>query len=142
MTLTCAESEEHLLESFDGALPDDLRRVVEDHVATCAGCTAFALSLRAVDAQLTTALPPALPPASLADEVRARIRRERRVAIRESLPDLIHLTGCSVTTLLSAALLPIEASVTIAAGVGFTCVTYVFMAVMRWSIEAVEQPDL
>ena len=46
-----------------------------------------------------------------------------------------------MATLLSAALLPIEASITIAAGAGFTCVTYVFMAVMRWSIEAVSQPD-
>ena len=54
----------------------------------------------------------------------------------------MHLAGCSVTTLLSAALLPIEAPLTIAAGIGFTCVTYVFMAVMRWSIEAVEQPDV
>jgi len=80
-------------------------------------------------------------PASIAVTVRARVRRERRAAIRESLPDVIHLTGCTVATLLSAALLPIEASVTIAAGVGFTCVTYMVMAVMRWSIEAAEQPD-
>ena len=141
MKLTCAESEEHLLESLDDALPDDVRRAVDGHLASCPGCSAFAASLLAADAQLAASLRPVSPPASIAVTVRARVSRERRAAIRESLPDLIHLTGCSVTTLLSAALLPIEASVTVAAGVGFTCVTYVFMAAMRWSLEAIEPPD-
>ena len=140
--MTCREAEEHLLESFDDALAGDVRRALDGHVATCAGCTAFAAGLQAADAQLTAALPPAPPPASIAVTVRARVRRERRAAIRESLPDLIHLTGCSVVTVLCAALLPIQSMVTIAAGVGFTCLTYGCMAAVRWSLEALEQPEL
>jgi anti-sigma factor RsiW len=139
--MTCLEAEEQLLEAMDGALAGPERQALDGHVATCARCTAFAASLRAVDAALTAALPQPVVPPSIAVTVRARVRRERRAAIRESLPDLIHLAGCSVATLLSAALLPIEAPVTIAAGVGFTCVTYAVMALMRWSIEAAEQPD-
>ena len=139
--MTCLEAEELLLESLDETAAAGVRRALDDHLATCEGCTAFAVSLRAMDAQLTAALPPVLPPLTLAANVRTRIRRERRAAVSESLPDLIHLAGCSVATLLSAALLPIDAPLTIAAGIGFTCVTYVFMAVMRWSIEAASQPD-
>ena len=84
--------------------------------------------------------PPPVPP-SIAAVVRARVRQERRAGLRESLPDVIHLAGCTVATLLSAAVLPIDAPVTIVAGAGFTCVTYVFMAVMRWTLESFEQPD-
>jgi anti-sigma factor RsiW len=139
--MTCPEAEELLLEAMDDALAGPVRQALDAHLTTCARCPAFAASLLAVDAALAAALPQPVVPASIAMTVRARVRRERRAAIRESLPDLIHLTGCSVATLLCAALLPIEASVTIATGVGFTCVTYVFMVAMRWSIEAAEQPD-
>ena len=140
-TIACLEAEEHLLEAEDGGLPVDVRRTLDHHLASCVRCTDFAARLRAVAAQLATALRPTPPPASIAMTVRARVRRERRAAARESLPDLIHLAGCTATTLLSAALLPIEASITIAAGIGFTCVTYVGMAVMRWSIESAGQSD-
>ena len=51
------------------------------------------------------------------------------------------ISGCTVATLLSAALLPVEASVTLAIGITFTCFTYVVMAIVRSSLEAVEQPD-
>ena len=139
--MICREAEEHLLESVDDALPDEARRAVDAHLVTCAKCTAFAASLRAVDAQLTAALLPAVPPPSIAANVRTRIRRERRSAFNENLPDLIHLTGCGVSTVLCAALLPVDAGVSLAAGVGFTCVSYVFMAVVRWSLEAAGQPD-
>jgi anti-sigma factor RsiW len=139
--MTCLEAEELLLEAMDGALAGPVRHALDGHVGTCTRCSDFAASLVAVDVALAAALPPPTIPASIAVTVRARVRRERRAAIRENLPDLIHLAGCSVATLLSAALLPIEASTTIAAGVGFTCVTYVCMTAMRWSMEAAEQPD-
>jgi hypothetical protein len=37
--------------------------------------------------------------------------------------------------------LPIDAAITVGAGIGVTCVTDEFMAVMRWSIEVAGQPD-
>ena len=141
MTLTCAESQDHLLESFDAELTAGMRRQVDLHLSTCAECSAFAAQLRSVDAQLTAALPPVMPPTSLAGNVRARIQRERRSAFRENLPDLIHLTGCGVVTVVCAAMLPIEASVTLGGGVAATIVSYACLAVVRWSLESIEQPD-
>lgn len=139
--MTCAQAEEYLLESIDEPLPVEVRRAVDLHVSSCAGCGAFATGLRAVDLELVAALPPVAAPASIAAGVRRQQRSDRLAVLADSLPDVIHLGGCAAATILSAALLPIEASVTLAAGVAFTCFTYVVMAVVRWSLEAVEQPD-
>ncbi len=139
--MTCLEAEELLLEAIDDTLAAPVRRALDGHLATCARCAAFAVDVRAVDAALMAALPqPAVPP-SIAVKVRTRVRRERRAAFRESLPDLIHLAGCSVATSIAAALLPIDAAATIAAGAAFTCVSYMCLAAMRWSLESIEQPD-
>jgi anti-sigma factor RsiW len=139
--MTCAQAEEHLLEAVDGKLPAGVQREMERHVASCTACTAFAARLHAVDAQLVAALPPLTAPASIAVAVRRQMRKDRSATLGDSLPDLIHLAGCAAATLVSAALLPVEASITLAAGASFTCFTYVVMAVVRWSLEQVEQPD-
>jgi anti-sigma factor RsiW len=139
--MTCHEAEELLLESFDEPLAPVVRRALDAHVAGCRACSAFAAQLRAVDVELAAVLTPPAVPASVAPGVRSRVRRERMTALAESLPDIIHLAGCGVTTAVCVALLPFDAPVTIAAGLGFTCVTYVFMAVVRWSIEAAGQSD-
>ena len=69
------------------------------------------------------------------------MRKDRAATLADSIPDVIHLAGCAAATLVSAALLPVEASITLAAGAAFTCITYVGMAVVRWSLEVIEQPD-
>jgi hypothetical protein len=139
--MTCAEAEDLLLESFDETPAPVLRRALDAHVAGCRACSSFAAQLRAVDTELAAVLKPPAVPASLALGIRARVRGERITALAENLPDIIHLAGCGAATVVSAALLPFEAPITIAAGIGSTCVTYVFMAVVRWSIEATGQPD-
>ena len=139
--MTCAEAEDQLLESFDEPLPQPRQRALGAHLAGCRTCAAFATSMRLIDTQLAAVLPPPAPPPSLAQGIRRNIRRERLSAVSESLPDIIHLTGCAVATALSAALLPFEAAATVAAGIGGTFVTYVFMVIVRWSIEAADQPD-
>jgi anti-sigma factor RsiW len=139
--MTCLEAEELLLEAIDDTLAAPARRALDGHLATCARCAAFAVDMRTVDAALMAALPPPAVPPSIAVKVRTRVRRERRAAFRESLPDLIHLAGCSVATSIAAALLPVDAAATIGAGAAFTCVSYMCLAVVRWWLESIEQPD-
>jgi anti-sigma factor RsiW len=139
--MTCDRAEELLFESFDDELGIEARRTLDRHLASCGTCTALAAQLRVVDARLTAALPPISAPMSIAEGVRRRQRQERVTAVRESLPDIIHLAGCSVATLLSAALLPVDASLTLAVGVTVTGLTYTVMAAVRSSLEAAEQPD-
>ena len=139
--MTCAQAEEHLLESIDDPLPADVQRAIDRHVASCAACATFAARLRALDTQLAAALPPLTAPESIAVGVRRKVRKGRVSTLSDNLPDVIHLGGCAAATLVSAALLPVEAPTTLAAGAAFTCFTYVVMAVVRWSLELVEQPD-
>jgi anti-sigma factor RsiW len=139
--MTCAQAEEHLLESLDEPLPAVVQRAVDRHLASCAACATFANQLRAVDAQLGAALPPMAAPESIPAGVHRQVRKDRAARLAENMPDVIHLAGCAAATLVSAALLPVEAAITLAAGAAFTCITYVGMAVMRWSLEAIEQPD-
>jgi hypothetical protein len=139
--MTCQDAEELLLESFDEAPAPVLRRALDAHVAGCRECSAFAAQLRVVDTELAAVLTPPAVPASLAPGIHARVRRERIAALAENLPDIIHLAGCGAATVASAALLPFDARITIAAGIGLTCITYVFMALVRWSIETTGQPD-
>ena len=139
--MTCAQAEDHLLESIDGPLAADLRRAVDRHVSSCTSCATFAARLHAVDAQLVAALPPMAAPESIARGVRRQQRTDRHAALVDGLPDVIHLAGCSIATVLSAMLLPIDPQVTLAAGVAVTGFTYVVMAVVRSSLEAVDQPD-
>ena len=139
--MTCCEAEELLLESLDDPLTVQAGRSLDGHVAGCAACTAFAARLRSVDTALTAAL--AAPPLSplLAPAIRTRQRQERRSATAGSLPDFVHMGGCTVATVLSAALLPVESSITLGVGLVFTCVSYVAMVIVRSSLEASEQPD-
>ena len=139
--MTCAQAEEHLLDSIDEPLAAAVQRAVDLHVGSCAGCREFAAQLRAADTQLSMALPPVVAPASIADAVHRQQRQDRRAALAGNLPDLIHLTGCTVATILSAVFLPVEAPITLAAGIAFTCFTYLIMAIVRSSLEAMEQPD-
>jgi anti-sigma factor RsiW len=139
--MTCAQAEEHLLESIDEPLPADVQRAMDRHVASCPACATFAARLRALDTQLVAALPPLTAPESIVTAVHRQMRKDRAATLADSLPDVIHLAGCAVATVVSAALLPVEAPITLAAGAAFTCFTYVVMAVVRWSLELVEQPD-
>jgi anti-sigma factor RsiW len=143
--MTCDQAETLLFESIDTEpalrAADGSARALRSHLASCEGCAALAAQLSAVDARLSAALPPVFAPASLAEGVRRQVRRERLSALRESLPDFIHLAGCAIATVLSAALLPVDPPVTLAAGLTVTCFTYVVMAIVRSSLEAVDQPD-
>ena len=139
--MTCTQVEEYLLESIDEPLAGDVRRAVDRHVASCAACGSFAAQLRDIDAQLSSALPPISAPPSIVEGLRRQQHADRVTAFTETLPDVIHLAGCAIATVLSAALLPIDPPVTLTAGVAVTCFTYVVMVIVRSSLEAVDQPD-
>jgi anti-sigma factor RsiW len=139
--MTCAQAEEYLLEAIDEPLAAGVQHAMDRHLASCAACTTFAARLREVDTQLVAALPPLTAPESIAAGVHRQVARDRVSTLTDSLPDVIHLAGCITATLVSVVVFPVEASTTLAAGAAFTCFTYVGLAVMRWSIESVEQPD-
>ena len=73
--LACASGIELLADYLEGLLPDDVRRDVETHVATCQRCTAFLAAYRETPRILREATDAALPAeleASLLEYLRAR----------------------------------------------------------------------
>ena len=139
--MTCVEAEEVLLDSLDDDVAHDARCALDAHVASCGSCAEFAARMRAIDRQLVAVLPLPMPGPAMAGRVRDRQREERRNVLVASLPDLMHLGGGAVATLATAALVPVHTPWVLAIGILSTCVTYAMLAVMRMSLEAIEQPD-
>jgi anti-sigma factor RsiW len=75
--LSCEELVELVTDYFDGALSEDQRRDVEEHLALCRGCTQHVgqmrLTIRAVQGLREESLPP-----PTREELLARFREWRR----------------------------------------------------------------
>ena len=67
-----------------GALDDDERASFEEHLATCAQCTAEVRELQEVAGLLATAAKPVSPPASLRDRILADARAVRPISAASS----------------------------------------------------------
>ena len=67
--------------------------------------------------------------------LRARIKRESWSPLWEGMPDVLHLSGCIVATLVCASVLALDASVTLAAGMAATLASYVLMTAVRSALE-------
>lgn len=112
--MICEHIEELLPEYLDGELTDNRRRLVEEHLESCASCRAMLLGLRRVDAAVASW--PALPDEmrsrlpSIDDGVRRGIRRERLlgpalVVMRRTLSLTVSAAVVLIVAGLSVALL-------------------------------------
>lgn len=73
--MNCAQAEEAILESIDGAEPDASRPgALDAHLSACPGCRAFLERQRRLDRALSAALVPASLPASFKAELLGRTR--------------------------------------------------------------------
>ena len=52
LAVRCVELVETVTEWMEGALDDDARQLVEDHLVTCSHCTEYVLQLRATSVVL------------------------------------------------------------------------------------------
>jgi anti-sigma factor RsiW len=76
----CVEFVESVTDWMEGALPDDERLAVEEHLAICPHCTAYVGQLRLSTAVLRTldeAMPDAAPPPGARASLLAAFRQER-----------------------------------------------------------------
>ena len=129
--MTCAEAEELILERFDAPLDADGQRALEGHLAHCVACRELQRTQRALDASLTrfhTA--PALSP-EFDSGLRRMVAVEKRRALREYLPDLLHLGGGLATSLVCAWLLPFSPGAVLAVGAASTLSAYLLLVFLR-----------
>lgn len=68
---SCKEVTEAATSFMEGALVPDVRRGVEEHLATCSGCRTWLQQL-----EITVRLVGSLPPPEVSDELRARLVRQ------------------------------------------------------------------
>ena len=134
----CQEAQESILESLVEPLGADQREAMDNHIATCGTCRSFAEIQRVLEARLAAAVPAARLSAGFRTSLKERMRRDPVSAWPDFLPDLAHLAGCSVATVVAIFLLPLPAGSVILAGAAFTGFTFFLQAVLRASLDGLE----
>ena len=137
--MNCEQMRQTVQESFDGPIRADLRLAMDNHLATCDACRHFAEVQQMVDARLTEAL---APPSLSAGFRRSLLQNLEDHPIAptwsESLPDIAHLAGCALAILVLLLVLPQYSRTLLVTGAGFTTVTYFLQAVLRTSLETLD----
>ena len=128
--MTCREIEELML--------DDLDAPVGAHLAGCARCREFLETQRAIDRSLAAQITAPALSAGFDRSLRRRLAAERRRALWDYLPDVLHLGGGLAGSLVCAWLLPEQAKAVLAMGAGFTVSGYLILVLMRTAIENIE----
>lgn len=111
-------------------------RAVDEHLASCPACVAFAARQRAVDAGLQHAMVAPVISAGLRAAVRERIRHDSSGVWRDALPDVVHFASCGAMTVVSALILPFSPMVVLAVGVGATLLSHAALTAMHGSLDA------
>jgi hypothetical protein len=136
--MDCQEVQLSIVESFVEPLASDHRRAMEDHIGTCGTCGRFAATQRMLDARLAAAFPTAHLSLTFRTDLKNRLRRDPESTWPDFLPDLAHLGGCALATMLAAVLLPRYTAIVMLAGTAFTGVTLFLQAVIRSSFGEIE----
>jgi anti-sigma factor RsiW len=132
--MDCRHVQDTILDSLidRGALTPD----IDEHIAACPACAAFAVRQTAVDAGLRQALVAPELTARLRAVVRERIRHESRPVWRDALPDVVHFASCGVMTMVSALILPFNPLMVLAVGASVTVLSHGVLTAMHGSLDA------
>jgi hypothetical protein len=131
--MDCPTAQEAILEALTTTAP--VSQDLEQHVAACATCARFSAHQMIIDSRLSGMFMPAEPSSSFRSSLWARVKRERRRAWMDSMPDVVHLTGCGIATAACAFVLPFNSAGVLMAGLMSTTVTYLLLGAVRSSFE-------
>jgi anti-sigma factor RsiW len=133
--MVCRETQEILLESFEGSLSALEERQLQQHVSTCPDCASFAAEQRQLDLRLRkTITAPQLGPGFRA-ALRSRIAKEQREPWPDWLPDMAYLAGSGVAISTCALLLPLPAPVVLEMGVAVAFLAYALQTLLVSTLE-------
>lgn len=136
--MTCHLAQALILESLDCRIDEEQQVRLESHLAQCEMCRSFREAQRVLDAALAAHF--SAPHLSLAfkSNLADRIRGEKREALQEWLPDLLHLGGGIGATVACVLWLPVSPDVVLTGGIAFTFVSYVLQTMFRFWLEDLE----
>ena len=133
--MDCHETQERLLESFEGALSPLEKGQLERHLSECAECARFA----ALQSQLDLGLRERIAAPQLSSGFRAglqaRIARQPREPWPDWLPDVAHLIGSAVAIGSCALLLPVPVPVVLGTGILVAFLTYSLQTLLVSALE-------
>ena len=136
--MTCQTAQELILEGFDCRIDEEQQTRLESHIAQCEMCRSFREAQRVLDAALAAhCVAPQLSPA-FRSKLAHRIRGEKRQALQEWLPDLLHLGGGIVATTACFLWLPVAPAVVFTIGIALTFFSYVLQTMFRFWLEDLE----
>jgi hypothetical protein len=129
--MDCHDVRMSILESFEEIAPQGRVSEIDAHCAWCHDCARFSAVQRSLDGRLSAQLRcPDMSP-EFRRRLRQAIRRDARQVWSPALPDVVHFLACGTATVLCAALLPFQASLTLGAGTAATCLTYLVATAVR-----------
>jgi anti-sigma factor RsiW len=134
--MDCRETQERLLETFEGTLSPMEKSQLEQHISECPECAQFAGLQSQLDLRLREEIAAPQLSSGFRPSLRARIARERRDPWPDWLPDLAHLAGSGVAIGLSALLLPLPVPVVLGTGV---LVAFLAYSLQMLLVSALEQ---
>src|SRR5712692_4547039 len=133
--MDCHETQERLLESFEGALSPLEKGQLERHLSECAECARFAALQSQLDLGLRERIAAPQLSSGFQSGLQARIARQPREPWPEWLPDVAHLIGCAVAIGSCALLLPLPVPVVLGAGILVAFLTYSLQTLLVGALE-------
>jgi hypothetical protein len=136
--MTCQAAQELILESLDCRIDEDQEIHLESHIAQCEMCLSFREAQGVLDAALAAhCVAPQLSP-TFRSKLAHKIKGEKRQALQEWLPALLHLGGGAVATTACVLWLPVSPAVVFTGGIALTFVSYVLQTMFRFWLEDLE----
>ena len=136
--MTCQAAQELILECLDSRIDEEQQIRLESHLAQCEMCRSFREAQAVLDAALAAHCSvPQLSP-TFRSKLADKIRGEKRQALQEWLPDLLHLGGGTVATTACVLWLPVSPAVVFTVGIALTFASYVLQTMFRFWLEDLE----
>ena len=136
--MTCQAAQELILESLDSRLDAGQQNIVESHIAQCEMCRSFRDAHHGLDAALAAYCVAPQLSSTFRTKLAHRISGEKRRALQEWLPDLVHLGGGIVATAACFLWLPVSPTAVLTVGIALTFVSYVLQTMFRFWLEDLE----
>jgi len=133
--MDCHETQERLLDGFEGALSALEKGQLDRHLAECAECARFAALQSRLDLRLQEAITAPQLSSGFRAALEARIVGQRLEPWPDWLPDLAHLIGSAVAIGSCALLLPVPVPVVLGTGVLVAFLTYSLQTMLVSALE-------
>jgi len=133
--MDCGETQERLLESFEGAVSPLEQSQLDRHISECPECAQFALLQSQLDHRLQEHIVVPHLSSGFRAGLQVRIARQRREAWPDWLPDVAHLAGSVVAIGSCILLLPLPAPIVLGTGVAVAFLTYALQTILVTVLE-------